>query len=124
MMNVIVVDDNAAIGAMIARMLAETEFDCKVFTSAEAILECLRGDPVDLLITDILMPQVEGIELIMSVHAEFPNLPILAMSGGGNAIGMGVLRNAQQLGANAVLAKPFTRSQLLMAMRAAVGQID
>jgi|JI9StandDraft_2_1071091.scaffolds.fasta_scaffold106232_2 DNA-binding response OmpR family regulator len=120
MTKVIVVDDNPAIGTMIARMLDETEFNCTILTSAENLVQRLQDDPIDLLITDILMPGVEGIELILSVQAAFPALPIVAMSGGGNAIGMDVLRNAQQLGAKVVLAKPFTRGELLATMRGAL----
>lgn len=119
MKKVIVIDDSPAVGTLIARMLEETEFLCTALTSAEDLLDRLQSEPVDMLITDILMPNIDGIELILSVHAAFPYLPILAISGGGKSVGMEVLHSARQLGASAILAKPFTRGELLAAMQAA-----
>jgi CheY-like chemotaxis protein len=116
MKKVIVIDDNAAIGTMISRMLEGGGYHCAALTSGEDLLDQLHAEPVDLLITDILMPRVEGIEIITSVRASFPDLPIIAMSGGGQAVGKDVLHIAQHLGAHAVLTKPFTRSDLLAAI--------
>jgi CheY-like chemotaxis protein len=121
MKKVIVVDDNPAIGTMISRMLEGSEFSCILLTSAEDLLTRLGEEPIDLLITDIFMPRVEGIEVILAVQASFADLPIVAMSGGGQSIGLDVLRNAKQLGAKQVLAKPFRRGELIAAIEAALG---
>lgn len=119
MKQVLVIDDNAAIGEMIARMLAGEAFHCTMLLSGEDLADHLRRAHFDLIITDILMPDVEGIEIIREVRHDFPEIPIIAMSGGGHSIGIDVLKSAQQLGARAVLAKPFTRKDLLAAIDAA-----
>lgn len=116
----IVIDDNPDIGRTVSRMLEASGFDCLVLTSGEDLLEQLRTLSADLIITDILMPRVEGIEIIMSVRSAFPHLPVIAMSGGGHSIGKDVLKSAQQLGAAAVLTKPFTRQDLLVAIAEAL----
>ncbi|WP_374370626.1 response regulator [Dongia sp.] len=116
MKKVIVIDDNAAIGLMVTRMLDGSAYRCTALTSGVNLIDHLLAEPVDLLITDILMPNVEGMEIIMSVRNTFPDLPIVAMSGGGHAVGKDVLLSAQHLGARAVLAKPFTRAELLAAI--------
>lgn len=115
-----IIDDNPDIGRMVSRMLETSGFDCIVLTSGEDLIDQLRAEPVDLVITDILMPRVEGIEIIMSIRSEFPKLPVIAMSGGGHSVGKDVLRSAQQLGAAAVLTKPFTRNDLLEAVNGAM----
>ncbi len=120
MRKVIVVDDDPAIGAMIDRMLQGPDFSCTVLTSAEGLLTRLQVEPVDLLITDIFMPFVEGIEVILGVRAVLPDLPILAMSGGGQFVDLDVLHNAKRLGAKQVLAKPFRRQELMAAVDAAL----
>lgn len=116
MKKVIVIDDNAAICAMVTRMLEGSSYRCTALTSGVNLIDHLQAEPVDLLITDILMPHVEGMEIIMSVRNAFPDLPVVAMSGGGHSVGKDVLVSAQHLGARAILAKPFTRAELIAAM--------
>ncbi len=66
----------------------------------------------DLIITDIIMPEVEGIELIVKVRERSPTIPVIAVSGGGRMSETDYLENARDLGANATLAKPFSEDQL------------
>jgi YesN/AraC family two-component response regulator len=73
----------------------------------------LMGDPIDLIITDIIMPDMEGIEFIRSVQSSHPALPIVAISGGGRSHNLDFLKFAQRLGAISTLAKPFRREELL-----------
>ena len=120
MKKAIIIDDNPEIGRMVSRMLEAEGFASVVLTSGEDILDHLRAEAADLVITDILMPRVEGIEIIMSIRSDFPNLPIIAMSGGGHSIGKDVLRSARQLGAAAILTKPFTRQDLVAAIAEAL----
>jgi YesN/AraC family two-component response regulator len=71
----------------------------------------------DLLITDIIMPDQEGIGLIMSLRQKHKALKILAISGGGRLSHTDYLQMAERLGANATLAKPFRRDALLAAVQ-------
>jgi DNA-binding response OmpR family regulator len=76
-----------------------------------------RGDPADLIITDVVMPEKEGLETILELRKEFPALKILAISGGGRNQPGDYLPVARKLGANRTLAKPFARAELLAAIR-------
>jgi CheY-like chemotaxis protein len=102
-------------------MLEGSDYQCLTFESAREGLALLDHEAVHLLITDIIMPEVEGIELILNARATFPNLPIIAISGGGRSHRMDVLHLAQQLGAAAVLPKPFTRAELIAAIDKTIG---
>ena len=78
---------------VISRLLAEQEFG--------------------LVLTDVLMPDKDGIEVISELRRDHPNLPIIAMSGGGRLPRDGYLTIARHLGAHAILQKPFTIDQLV-----------
>ena len=80
-------------------------------SGAEA-LRWLGEQPVDLLVTDILMPDKDGIETIMEIRREHPSVKIVAMSGGGRQVGKEPLSYARLLGAHATLEKPFAFSDL------------
>lgn len=118
---VMVIDDDDGILRMITRMLAETDYHCLPFSDAQAALDSLGRQAVHLIITDIIMPGMEGIEVILNLRAMFPNLPIIAMSGGGRTDRADVLHLARQLGATKVLPKPFTRAELLAAIDSEIG---
>jgi CheY-like chemotaxis protein len=69
--------------------------------------------PFDLMITDMLMPEMDGVETIMAIRREYPEVKIIAMSGGGRHVGIETLECARALGAHATLEKPFEFSTLL-----------
>ena len=72
-----------------------------------------REAPFDVVITDIIMPNREGIETIMDLRRDFPHTPVIAISGGGRVGPSDYLRMSVQLGARGALAKPFTPEELL-----------
>lgn len=121
MQKILVIDDDPAILRMIEFMLDGSAYQCVCFGSAKEGLASLDHMAVNLIITDIIMPEVEGIELILNARATFPNLPIIAISGGGRTNRMDVLHLAQQLGAAAVLPKPFTRADLMATIDKTIG---
>lgn len=73
--------------------------------------------PADLIITDLIMPEQEGLETIMEIRRLFPQTKIMAMSGGGHDGVMDFLPMARKLGATRTLNKPFTTTQLLSAVK-------
>jgi len=78
----------------------------------EAVKICMDTN-IDLLITDIVMPEKHGIDLIMELSEKLPDLPIIAISGGGGVTGrFDYLEIAPLVGANNVLRKPFQASEL------------
>ena len=78
------------------------------------LLQLVRDHPVDVVITDVMMPESDGFEVIRAVKASRPEVKIVTISGGATVMPMeDCLRVAKALGADAVLAKPFKRIQLL-----------
>jgi DNA-binding response OmpR family regulator len=83
---------------------------------AEGLDRFLTSSP-DLVVTDIIMPGREGIETLLAMKAARPEVPILAVSGGGQTPAREFLTLAKGLGADGILAKPFRAEQLLAAAR-------
>jgi len=85
-----------------------------VFEAADGVegIAMVGRHPVDVVITDILMPNKEGIETIIELRKTRPGLKIVAMSGGGIMSGADTLRVARSLGAHATLRKPFRIADL------------
>lgn len=69
-------------------------------------------EPADVVLTDLIMPEKEGIETIMELKRKHPNVKIIAMSGGGRVTAADYLQLAKKLGAIRTLAKPFTNEAL------------
>ncbi|MBI4001864.1 MAG: response regulator, partial [Nitrospira defluvii] len=80
-------------------------------------LKQLERQPVDLILLDMFMPDKDGLETIGELRRTHPGIRIIAMSGGGFKGTVDVLHVAKMLGARQTLAKPFTREQLLEAVR-------
>ena len=74
-------------------------------------------NPADLIITDLIMPNKDGIGMIIDLKKEFPDVKIIAMSGGGLNKPDGYLKGAKKLGASCTLTKPIDREEMLRAVR-------
>jgi CheY-like chemotaxis protein len=107
MAKILVIDDDDVVRETIVQMLEENGH---AVISAEdgrrGVIAYLAERP-DLVVTDIIMPEKEGIQTIMEIRAERPNAKIIAMSGGGRIGNTDFLKIARQLGASDVIAKPF-----------------
>ena len=77
------------------------------------VTDHLAGDPIDLVITDILMPEQEGIQTILQIRRRFPDVKIIGMSGGGIGGAAHYLEMAREFGANETIQKPFKKEQIL-----------
>jgi CheY-like chemotaxis protein len=110
---ILVVDDEADAIGMITQILEDA--DCRVIAvnSGEDGIKQLAAGGVDLLISDIFMPEMEGLEFIRSVREAYPALPIVAISGGGTQHNLHYLKFAGSFGALASLSKPFRREELM-----------
>ena len=99
-------------------MVRTAGFEVVAASNGRLGLELLDTTPVDAVITDILMPEQEGLETIREARQRFPEIRILAISGGGAGGGeTQLLRFAESFGADQTLPKPFTGSQLVAAVR-------
>lgn len=117
MTTVLLVEDDLSIRRLVADMLQSGGIDVIKAGMGEATLTDLRERTYDLLLTDIVMPAVDGVRVVELAREHRPDLPIIAMSGGsGFMIPEVGLRWSQAAGANRVLKKPFRREELLTAI--------
>jgi CheY-like chemotaxis protein len=120
MNRVLVIDDSSTAARAAATILEAGNFEVVVTTDSEHGIDLLRQEHFDLLLTDIYMPEPDGLEVIQTVLRLMPEFPIVAMSGAGEERSM--LRVAKHLGARKVLCKPFSPAQLLSAVRTVLAQ--
>jgi CheY-like chemotaxis protein len=112
MSRIFVIDDDQAMRRATCRALEAAGHAAAAYENGRDAVRDIRRDPPDLLVTDIFMPEMEGLETIREVRAHCPNLPILAISG--LAFDSGdYLRIAEKFGAVASLKKPFRPAELL-----------
>lgn len=116
MTRIVVVDDEAAIRALLRTMLEEAGHDVELASSGREAVHVLSERPADMVITDIVMPDMEGLELIRRLVRMFPDLAIIAISGAGRAGPVDYLQMATLLGAQRTFAKPFRLNRLMTAV--------
>ena len=115
-MRVLVVDDNPAVRGSIQRALERRGYEVAVASSGIEGARMWRESPADLVILDVHMPEMDGIELLVQLRGLHATVPILMVSGGADTTRLAVLRSSQLLGATAELAKPFTLAELYAAV--------
>jgi len=103
---VLVVDDDEVVRTLIAALLEEMQHEVRTVENGVDALDAHRREPADLVITDIYMPDMDGLELIRRINASNSTPPIIAMSGSASARRMDALPTAERFGASAVLYKP------------------
>lgn len=117
MKKILVIDDDDLFGSMMKRMLEQAGFDVELAVDGRQGVRMFRQTAPDLVITDIIMPEKEGIQVIMELKEISPDVKIIAVSGGGRRIeGSMILPMAKQLGAGYIFDKPVDRSKLLAAI--------
>ena len=114
---ILIVDDDKAIRLMMRNILEAAGHEIHDEADGRPGEAAVGRRLPDLLITDIIMPDQEGVGLIMNLRQKYKDLKILAISGGGRLSHTDYLQMAKRLGANATLAKPFRRDALLAAVR-------
>jgi YesN/AraC family two-component response regulator len=115
----LMVDDELWILHGLRRLLLpmQQEWDLAFASNGQEALEMLAQQPVDIVITDIMMPVKEGLETIIAIRRDFPWVKIIAMSGGGSLGTLQYLEMAKALGASCTVQKPFSRETLVAAIR-------
>lgn len=110
---VLVVDDEDMIRDIVKSVLSHAGYGVFDAANGREALEVLKERDFDLVITDILMPETEGIETIIEIRKANPHIKIVAVSGGGRANNLHPLEIAGKIGADITLSKPFEPDQLL-----------
>jgi len=123
MARILIMDDDDPIRKMLKIMLENAGYkDIEEAENGYIGMKLIRKSHFDLVITDIIMPDKEGIETIMEIKKDFPAIKIIAMSGGGKISADSYLVMAGHLGANKTLAKPFQQSEIIDAVRELLGE--
>jgi CheY-like chemotaxis protein len=117
-MKILVIDDDPSVRKFIATTLKrENHVVTEAENGAEGLKRLQEEKDISIIITDLLMPEKEGIETIMEIRKINPSLKILAISGGGKVGPENFLLLADAVGANATLRKPFSGQELLMCLK-------
>ena len=111
MARILIIDDDDTLRGIIAKSLSHAGHEISQANNGRKGVALFRSAPTDLVITDLVMPEQEGMETIKILHRDFPQTPIIAMSGGldGSPLYLDLTR---RLGARVTLTKPFTLQQL------------
>jgi CheY-like chemotaxis protein len=113
MAKILVIDDEGQLRDLLNRMLTRDGHQILVANDGEEGIKSFHHFKPDLIITDIIMPEKDGIEVIVEILKYNPNFPIIAISGGRRAITADFnLDSAAMLGVKGILQKPFTHEQL------------
>jgi DNA-binding response OmpR family regulator len=120
-MRILVLDDNEDVRESMRLLLAIGGHDAVTSGDAREALALQDRQPVDLLITDIFMPGVDGLETIVAFRSRWPGLKIVAISGGGVRAKRDYLGVAGEIGADLVMRKPVDVEELLAAVRKLAG---
>lgn len=112
MFRILVIDDEEAILEVLKICFSREGYEVEVALDGDVGMAIHRTRPVDIVLTDILMPHKEGFETIRELRTEFPDLKIIAMSGGGLNESGTYLDLAKAFGADKIFTKPFELSEL------------
>jgi len=108
-----VIDDDESVRQTVGRILRGAGYAVVEAKDGEVGLRVVEREMPAMIVTDIVMPNREGIETIREAKQRFPSIPIIAISGGGRLGPDGFLELAVKLGADDCLAKPFRPAELL-----------
>ena len=115
---ILIIDDNDEFRAMVRKMLENAGYtDIEETGKGIVGIKLFKQHLFDLVITDIIMPDKEGLEIITELTRDYPRIKIIAVSGGGKMGPQSYLEMAEMLGASRILMKPFKQSDLIVAVK-------
>jgi DNA-binding response OmpR family regulator len=124
MARILLIDDDVTFARMLTILLRRRGHAVQHTADAGAVVHLRIPTDADVVVTDIFMPGVEGLETIRSLKAANPRRPVIAISGGSAAMpGFDPLRAARMMGADAVLVKPFEPASFLATVEALAGSV-
>ncbi|MBD3420206.1 MAG: response regulator [Chitinivibrionales bacterium] len=122
MKTILIVDDDEIMRTMLQDMLAIEGYAVDCAPDGAVVQHMLKNQSYDLIVTDIVMPEKEGIETIIHIRKAHPDLPVIAISGGGRMAPGDYLEVAQGLGVNFTFAKPLDRKEFVAAVKSCLGE--
>jgi two-component system, chemotaxis family, chemotaxis protein CheY len=120
MTSVLIVDDDAAAREALQRMLAAAGYDARLADNGKTAIVLFREQPTDVVLTDVMMPEMDGLELIRQLRLLDPGAKIIAMTAAAPEQATTYLKLAEKYGARQVLHKPFSKEALLTAVAEAL----
>ena len=106
-MRILIIDDDEQIRVLLQQMMEWAGFEVEVAENGKVAMNIQKQNPADLVITDLIMPEQEGLETISRLKRDYEGIKIIAISGGGRIGPEAYLPAAQELGADRVFSKPF-----------------
>jgi len=122
MIRILLVDDDDLFRQMLHTTLKRFGYDVVAARNGNEALALHQREPFDLIMTDLIMPEKEGLETIRDLRRQKPDMKIIAMSGGARTIVGDHLKMAKAMGAAQVLAKPFSNQEMMEAIEATLGK--
>jgi CheY-like chemotaxis protein/glycine cleavage system H lipoate-binding protein len=117
---ILVVDDEQIVLDSVVKHLRKEDYEIECVLSASAALERVRSNGIDIVLTDLMMPEIDGLELMEQLKQDHPELPIIMITGYAT---INTALQATQLGAFDYIAKPFSRAELKSVVKRAVDSI-
>jgi DNA-binding response OmpR family regulator len=121
MSHVLIIDDDLTILNLFEQFLSSDGFSVSVAKDGREGLSLMKQRKPDLIITDIMMPEMDGLELIRKIRSHHPEIPVIAISGGMKGAQINFLPHARKFGACRVFEKPVSLSHLRTAVRELLG---
>jgi DNA-binding NtrC family response regulator len=121
MARILIIDDEALIRDLLKKILEREGYEIVTAAGGEEGIKIHRENPAELIITDLIMPEKEGLETIMELRRDFKDVKIIAMSGGGKIDSETHLQIIKTMGNIETLAKPFDRKELLKTIQKLLG---
>src|SRR5258706_7398782 len=121
MSRILLVDDDDSFRRMLMLTLTNMGHAVVEASNGKEAIKLFEAAPPDVVLTDIVMPEKEGLETIGELRRKHPGVKIIAMSGGGRVSATDYLKIARKLGAAGVLAKPFSNQEMAMVLDEVLG---
>ncbi len=122
MARILLIDDEETFRVTLAKILQREQHQVTTAANGVEAMKQVMSSEFDLVITDLVMPEKEGLETILEIRKILPELKIIAMSGGGRGSAYDYLKIASKMGADRTLAKPFTKAEIILAIGELVGK--
>jgi CheY-like chemotaxis protein len=120
MARILIVDDDRQVRTMLRATLEREGYEVREAGDGREAIAMYSESPDDVVLADLIMPEMEGIETIIALRRDHPEAKIIAMSGGGHVGPQSYLSSAKQCGAHFAFTKPIDRDELLGAIRTLV----
>lgn len=124
MARILIIDDELDLLKAMQKALAEAEHEVKVSNDARAVVEGAVGNDFDLVVTDMIMPGTDGLEVLTYIYRSIPGVRIVAISGGGYFGSDFYLNLASKFGAVTTLEKPFLLAELVRTVNSVLDNPD